>query len=154
MKLVDQTVARCAVSVCAISTIILGTADANEAIDRKILRVTTASDPGSAFVLGPADDGRCILMTAYHVIAVNAETEPIIFSSPLGYEFKLSKGQFKFNKELDLAFTPASSCKNSIRLPVARATAITVASKVMVKGYPFDGPAETAKKPYPSTVIG
>jgi hypothetical protein len=122
--------------------------------DENILTVITAADPGTAFVAGPAENGRCVLLTAYHVVKENADNEPLQFISPKGFKFTLSKSAFKFDESLDIAFAPAPTCRNSISLPFARASAITVSTKVYIKGYPFDQESGQAARGWPLTVDG
>jgi S1-C subfamily serine protease len=123
-------------------------------MDDRIIKVVTASDPGSAFVIGPSERGRCVLLTAYHVIKDNSPSEPLQFITPKGQRFSASKSAFKFDEALDLAFMPASSCTNSIGLPLARASTITVSTKVHIKGYPVDQEAAHTAKVVPFTVTG
>lgn len=123
-------------------------------LDDKIIKVVTASDPGSAFVIGPSERGNCVLLTAYHVIKDNSPSEPLQFITPKGQRFSASKSAFKFDEVLDLAFMPASSCSNSIGVPLARASAITVSTKVHIKGYPVDQEAVHSSRVMPFTVTG
>lgn len=123
-------------------------------IDQRIFKVVTVGDPGTAFVLGPSDKGRCILVTAYHVIKGNSSSEPLQILSPKGDKFVLSKAAFKYDEKLDLAFAPAASCKNSLGLPLARATTITVSTKVRIKGYPIDEEAVHSVRVMPFTATG
>jgi len=122
--------------------------------DENILTVITAADPGTAFVAGPAENGRCVLLTAYHVVKENADNEPLQFISPKGFKFTLFKSAFKYDESLDIAFAPAPTCRNSVRLPFARASAITVSTKVYIKGYPFDQDSGQTPRGGPLTVDG
>lgn len=122
--------------------------------DENILTVITAADPGTAFVAGPAENGRCVLLTAYHVVKENADNEPLQFISPKGFKFTLFKSVFKYDESLDIAFAPAPTCRNSVRLPFARASAITVSTKVYIKGYPFDQDSGQTPRGGPLTVDG
>jgi S1-C subfamily serine protease len=123
-------------------------------VDLKIFKVVTASSPGTAFVIGPSDRGQCILITAYHVIKDNSDSEPLEIFTPKGQRFIMNKSAFKYDHKLDLAFAAASSCANSLGLPLARATSITVSTKVHVKGYPNDEEAAHSTKIIPFTVTG
>jgi hypothetical protein len=125
-----------------------------EFIASRLFRVSTAADPGTAFVIGPAENGRCLLMTALHVIRVNAGNEPLLFQSPSGSRLSLSPGAFTRSSDLDLAFAPVPSCKDSLGLSLARATAIVVSMKVMVLGYPVDLEEANGGKVVPSSVSG
>jgi S1-C subfamily serine protease len=125
-----------------------------DALDPLIYKINTAADPGSGFVLGPDSNGRCVLITAFHVIRNNAASEPLQIQTPGGQSFNLSRSAFIVDEQLDLAFTPAGSCANSLSLPLARASAITVSSRVRIKGYPFDSQAEAEGRVYPATVQG
>ena len=122
--------------------------------DDKIIKVVTASDPGTAFVIGPSERGTCVLLTAYHVIKDNSPSEPLQFITPRGQKFSASKAAFSFDEALDIAFIPASSCADSIGLPLARASTITVSTKVHIKGYPVDQEAVHSKVVAPFTVSG
>ena len=123
-------------------------------LDQRIFKVVTASSPGTAFVIGPSDRGQCILITAYHVIKGNSNSEPLEILTPKGQKFSINKTAFKYNEKLDLAFAAASSCANSLELPLARATSITVSTKVLIKGYPLDEEASHAARVAPFTVTG
>lgn len=123
-------------------------------IDQKIFKVVSASSSGTAFVIGPSDRGQCILLTSYHVIKDNSESEPLEIFTPKGQRFSMNKNLFKYDEKLDLAFAPASSCSNSLGLPLARATTITVSTKVHIKGYPLDEEAFHSVKIMPFTVTG
>jgi hypothetical protein len=129
-------------------------ADLRESTTGRIFKVSTAADPGTAFVIGPADNGRCVLLTALHVILVNASKEPLVFQSPSGSRLSLTNSAFTRDVELDLAFAPLASCKDSLALPLAKATSIVVSSKVMVMGYPVDMEALQGAKAVPSIVNG
>lgn len=120
----------------------------------KLFKVTTAADPGTAFVIGPAENGRCVLLTALHVIRVNANDEPLLFQSPAGSRLRLKNSVFTVDPDLDIAFVPVASCTDSIALPLARATSIEISQKVMVMGYPADMEAVQGLKPIPSVVTG
>jgi len=111
---------------------------------------------GSAFIIGPAKNGRCVLLTAWHVLS-EYKNDPISIYSPNGYKFTVYKPQFTFNNKqafddpkLDLAFMPAPSCRNSLNLPFAKASSIVVSTKVAVKGYPLD----KQQVIFPTTVEG
>jgi hypothetical protein len=123
-------------------------------ISAKLFKVNTAADPGTAFVIGPAENGRCVLLTALHVIRVNASDEPLLFQSPSGSLLKLKNTVFTGDPDLDIAFVPVSSCNESIALPLARATSIEVSQKVVVMGYPADKEPVQGLKPIPSVVTG
>ena len=120
----------------------------------RVFKVSTAADPGSAFVVGPTENGRCLLLTALHVIRVNAKNEPLLFQSPLGSSFNLRNTSFTVNEDLDLAFAPMPSCKESIGLPLARASSIVASQKIRVIGYPVDSQAAYGSKVVPSSVSG
>jgi len=123
--------------------------------DSRVIKVVTQNDPGTAFVIGPAENGRCLLVTAQHVLDENSASEPLIFLLPTGAKFSLLRGSFKSAMpELDFAFTPVSSCKNSIGIPFARGSAITVSTKVDIKGYPVDKESVHSVKVFPFTVTG
>lgn len=123
--------------------------------DQNILRVSTAGSSGSAFILGPDSNGHCILLTAHHVIEVNSSTEPLEISGPRGRPLMtLLPGAFRSDRSLDLAFTPVSSCQYSLALPLARARAITVSTRVHIKGYPLADGATEQLGSTPSTVSG
>lgn len=123
-------------------------------LDQRIFRVETAGSPGSAFVIGPASNGRCLLITAWHVIKDNAPNEPLIFKAPSGVKFQASRSAFKADPALDLAFMPAANCSNSLKVELRRASAITVSSKVVIKGYPLNPDGTASNKSTPSTVSG
>lgn len=123
-------------------------------LDRKIFQVETSGSPGSAFVIGPASNGRCLLITAWHVIKDNAPNEPLIFKAPSGVKFQASRSAFKSDPALDLAFMPAANCSNSLKMQLRRASAITVSSKVVIKGYPLNPDGSASNKATPSTVSG
>jgi S1-C subfamily serine protease len=123
-------------------------------VDQKIFKVVTASSPGTAFVIGPSDRGQCILITAYHVIKGNSNSEPLEILTPKGQMFSINKAAFKYNEKLDLAFAAASSCANSLGLPLARATSITVSTRVHIKGYPIDEEVSHSSRVAPFTVTG
>ena len=145
------------VSLLLLGTSVCGVSRAHASLDRfdeNILTVITAADPGTAFVAGPAENGRCVLLTAFHVVKENADNEPLLFVSPKGFKFSLSKSAFKYDESLDIAFAPAPTCRNSIMLPFARASAITVSTKVYIKGYPFDQESGKATRGGPLTVDG
>ena len=129
-------------------------AASREFIASRLFKVSTAADPGTAFVIGPAENGRCVLMTALHVIRVNAAKEPLLFQSPSGSRLSLSPGAFTRSSDLDLAFAPVPSCKDSLGLSLARATAIVVSTKVLVLGYPVDLEDAQGGKVLPSSVSG
>ena len=123
-------------------------------VDLKVFKVVTASSPGTAFVLGPSDRGQCILLTAYHVIKNNSDTEPLEIFTPKGQKFLMNKSSFKYDETIDLAFATASSCSNSLGLPLARATTITVSTKVHIKGYPTDEEVTHSVRSMPFTATG
>lgn len=123
-------------------------------LDQKIFRVETAGSPGSAFVIGPAVNGRCVLITAWHVIRDNAPNEPLTFTAPGGVRFQASRSTFKADPALDLAFMPAANCRHSLRSQLRRASAITVSSKVVIKGYPLNPDGTASNKATPATVRG
>lgn len=123
-------------------------------LDRLIFRVETAGSPGSAFVIGPTTNGRCLLITAWHVIKDNAPNEPLIFKPSNGVKFQVNRSAFKADPSLDLAFMPAANCRNSLKTKLRRASAITVASKVVIKGYPLNPDGSASNKGTPSTVTG
>ncbi|MEN9541232.1 MAG: hypothetical protein RLZZ459_1323 [Cyanobacteriota bacterium] len=123
-------------------------------LDPRVLRVGTAGSSGTAFILGPDSNGRCILLTAHHVIAVNSSTEPLEITGPGGRVMTLLPGAFRSDPSLDLAFSPVSSCQHSLSLPLARARAITVSTKVMIKGYPLADEGTEIPGSSPSTVSG
>lgn len=129
-------------------------AASREFIASRLFKVSTAADPGTAFVIGPAENGQCLLITALHVIRVNAAKEPLLFQSPSGSRFSLNPGAFTRSSDLDLAFAPVSSCKDSLGLSLARATAIVVSTKVLVLGYPVDLEDAQGGKVVPSSVSG
>lgn len=143
----------CGLSAAGLSLIPFGLAAAPQ-LDQRIFKVVTAGDPGTAFVLGPASNGRCVLLTAYHVIKENGNSEPLLFLSPQGKKFSVLKGAFKVSESLDLAFLPAATCESSLQLPMARASAITVSTKVHIKGYPVDQEAVHSVKVLPFTATG
>jgi S1-C subfamily serine protease len=120
----------------------------------QLFKVITAADSGTAFVIGPAENGRCVLLTAVHVIRVNASNEPLLFQSPVGSRLSLSNRAFTRDEDLDLAFVPLASCKDSLALPLARATSIVVSRKVKVMGYPVDMEAVQGTQVVPSIVNG
>ena len=120
----------------------------------RLFKVITAADPGTAFVIGPAENGRCVLLTALHVIRANASTEPLLFQAPIGSRFSLNNSAFTRDVDLDLAFAPLASCKDSLALPLARATSIVVSKKVQVMGYPVDLEAVQGGQVVPSIVSG
>lgn len=112
-------------------------ANENSRFNLKVLKILTQGSPGSAFILGPDKNSSCVLITAGHVVKINNNQEPLTFVSPKGFKFDMSPGKFIFsNPELDLAIAKAPSCKNSIGLPLARASSIVTSTKVWVKGYP------------------
>jgi hypothetical protein len=113
-------------------------ATSNPFLASRVFRVTTAADNGSAFVLGPAENGTCVLLTALHVIRENAKNEPLLFESPIGRQLSIYSSSFLRDEILDLAFVPLASCKDSLGLPLARATSIVVTRTVEVLGYPVD----------------
>jgi hypothetical protein len=119
-----------------------------------LFKVITAADPGTAFVIGPAENGRCVLLTALHVIRANASTEPLLFQTPSGARFSLNISAFIRDDDLDLAFAPLASCKDSLALPLARATSIVVSKKVRVMGFPVDLEAVQGGQVVPSVVSG
>jgi hypothetical protein len=125
-----------------------------EVLAARVFKVNTAGDPGTAFVLGPAANGRCVVLTALHVIRGNTNSEPLLLRSPSGSRLSLRKSAFSSDAELDLAFAPAPSCKESLGLALAKPTAITVSTKVLVVGYPVDQEEAQAKRLSPSTVNG
>lgn len=100
----------------------------------RVFKVSTAADPGSAFVIGPAENGRCLLLTALHVIRINARNEPLLFQSPSGSRLNLRTTSFTVDEDLDLAFAPLTACKDSLGLPLARPTSIVPSQKVWVFG--------------------
>ncbi|MFM7733555.1 MAG: serine protease [Cyanobium sp.] len=122
--------------------------------DLRILKINTAADPGSGFVLGPDANGRCVLITVFHVIRDNAASEPLLIQSPSGESFSLARSAFIVDEALDLAFTPAASCARSLALPLARASAITVSERVRILGYPVDPQAEASGRVVPAAVMG
>ena len=67
-------------------------------LDQRIFKVVTASSPGTAFVIGPSDRGQCILITAYHVIKGNSNSEPLEILTPKGQKFSINKTAFKYNE--------------------------------------------------------
>jgi hypothetical protein len=127
---------------------------AGQKLASRLYKVITAADPGTAFVIGPAENGRCVLLTALHVIRANATTEPLLFQAPVGSRFSLNNGAFTRDVDLDLAFAPLDSCKDSLALPLARATSIVVSKKVRVMGYPVDLEAVQGGQVAPSIVSG
>lgn len=120
----------------------------------RLFKVSTAADPGTAFVIGPAENGRCVLLTALHVIRANASNEPLLFQAPAGSRLSLKNSAFTRDVDLDLAFVPLASCKDSLALPLARATTIVVSKKVQVMGYPVDMEAVHRAQVVPSIVSG
>jgi S1-C subfamily serine protease len=123
-------------------------------IAARVFKVSTASGIGSAFVLGPAENGGCILLTALHVIRENATNEPLLFQSPFGTNLSLNTNAFLRDVTLDLAFVPLASCKDSLALPLARASSILVSRKVEVLGYPVDLEFMNGAKAVPHSVRG
>ena len=123
-------------------------------IAARVFKVTTQAGPASAFVLGPAENGSCVLLTAHHVIRINATNEPIFFQSALGSRFTLSTNAFFSDVSLDLAFVPLRSCKYSLALPLARASSIVPSRKVEVIGYPMDLAHMNESKAIPHNVRG
>jgi S1-C subfamily serine protease len=114
-------------------------------IASKTIKVITADAPGSAFIIGPAANGTCVLVTAHHVIKENAPNEPLVFIIPKDQKtqkpkkFTLLKTSFQVAEDnLDLAFIPTSNCDNSVGLPLAKAGSIVISSKVSILGYPID----------------
>lgn len=126
----------------------------NQPIDQRILKINTAGDHGSGFVIGPDTNGRCVIITAFHVIKVNAAGEPLFVQIPRGKKFSLSRSAFIVDETLDLAFTPAASCSNSLSIPFARASAITVSTRVHIKGYPLDQEQGAGQSVAPATATG
>jgi S1-C subfamily serine protease len=126
----------------------------NAYIAAKVFKVSTAANTGSAFVLGPSENGSCVLLTALHVIRENATHEPLLFESPIGTSLILNNNAFLRDVILDLAFLPLASCKDSLALPLARATSIVVSRKVKVLGYPTDLEHMNRGKVIPHNVIG
>jgi len=123
-------------------------------LDKRIFLVETAAGSGSAFVIGPATDGRCVLVTSWHVIEDNAPQEPLVIKKPDGAQFQVSRSAFKADPVLDLAFMPASNCNNSIKLALLRANAITVSTRVFIKGYPISMEGQSQGPVRPSTAAG
>jgi len=133
----------------------INSAYSKDQLDNRIIKVVTQNDPGTAFVIGPAENGRCLLVTAQHVIDENSSSEPLIFLLPTGVKFTLLRQSFKSAMpDLDFAFTPVSSCNNSIGLPFARGSSITVSTKVNIKGYPVDQESVHSVKVWPFIVTG
>jgi S1-C subfamily serine protease len=126
----------------------------SEVLAARVFQVRTAGDSGTAFVLGPAANGRCVVLTALHVIRGNTNSEPLLLRSPSGSRLSLRKGAFTTDAELDLAFAPAPSCKESLTLALAKPTAITVSTKVLVVGYPADQEEAQVKRLFPAMVNG
>jgi len=130
-------------------------------IRNKIIKVITADAPGTAFILGPASNGSCVLVTAHHVIKENAPNEPLTFIIPRDSrtlkpkKFTLLKTNFQVAEEgLDLAFVPTSSCTNNLQLPLAKASSIAVSTKVSIYGYPIDQEAIHSVNTKPFEVSG
>ena len=123
-------------------------------LDKRIFLVETAAGSGSAFVIGPATNGRCVLVTSWHVIADNAPQEPLVIRTPGGAQFQVSRSAFKEDQELDLAFMPASDCNNSLKISLLRANSITVSTRVVIKGYPISMEGQTQGPVRPSTAAG
>lgn len=126
----------------------------NQQLDQRILKINTAGDHGSGFVIGPDNNGRCLIITAYHVIKGNTAGEPLFVHTPLGQKFSLSRSAFIVDEALDLAFTPAATCSNSLSIPFARASAITVSTRVQIKGYPLDQEQGAGQRVAPATATG
>lgn len=123
-------------------------------LDQRILKINTAGDHGSGFVIGPDSNGRCVIVTAFHVIKGNTASEPLFVHTPLGQKFSLSRSAFTVDEALDLAFTPAATCSNSLSIPFARASAITVSTRVHIKGYPLDQEHGVGQRVAPATATG
>ncbi len=126
----------------------------NQQLDQRILKINTAGDHGSGFVVGPDSNGRCVIITAFHVIKANAASEPLFVHTPLGQKFNLSRSAFIVDEALDLAFAPAATCSNSLAIPFARASAITVSTRVQIKGYPLDQEQGAGQRVAPATATG
>ncbi len=126
----------------------------SQVLDQRILKINTAGDHGSGFVIGPDSNGRCVIITAFHVIKVNAGGEPLFVQTPRGQKFSLSRSAFIVDEALDLAFTPAATCSNSLSIPFARASAITVSTRVHIKGYPLDQEQGAGASVAPATAAG
>jgi len=126
-------------------------------IESKILKIKTPNEfaPGSGFIIGPDKRGKCILLTARHVIidgnGDKLSEVPIIF--PNGKTRKVPHSSFFYpeDENLDLA-AGLVPCQSSLQLPLAKASAVTISTKVRVVGYPADVHAQ-ANLP-PSTVTG
>lgn len=144
----------CGAALWGVLASLVAQAAPQDAIAARVFKVSTAADPGTAFVIGPAENGRCVLLTALHVIRVNASNEPLLFQSPSGSRLSLGPGAFTRSTDLDLAFAPVPSCKDSLALSLARATAIVVSTKVVVLGYPVELDDARGGKVLPSSVSG
>lgn len=131
-----------------------GSAVASDRVDEVIFKVLTAASPGSAFIVGPAENGKCLLLTAYHVISANTPTEPVTFVSPRSKKFDLHRKNFVYEEALDIAFAPVPSCIDSINIALAKASAISISTKVLIKGYPADEESNTRGQKQPYTAIG
>lgn len=118
------------------------------------LKVFTAGSSGTAFVLGPTEEGRCILLTARHVVDNSRGGEPIEITSISGQRIKLLNSSFIKSQDLDLAFLPMPDCSLTISLPLARARGISVGMKVILTGYPLTNEQNDSIRPEPATASG
>lgn len=116
-----------------------------------VLKVFTAGSSGSAFVLGPTEEGGCVLLTARHVVDSSTGPEPIEVRSTGGKTLRLVNASFRKSAGLDLAFLPTADCSLSLDLPLARPRGIGVGLKVAILGYPLDG--DTGDGSMPPTAV-
>lgn len=126
-------------------------------IDSKIVKIKTPNEfaPGSGFVIGPDKRGKCLLLTARHVIIDESggklDQVPIVF--PNGNVKKVPHSYFFYPKDnnLDLA-AGVVPCDASIQIPLAKSSSITISTKVRIIGYPAE--THALKNLPPSTVTG
>jgi len=142
------------ITATVVATIVQGSAVANDHVDQVVFRVLTAGSPGSAFIVGPAENGKCLLLTAYHVIGGNTPTEPVTFISPRRKKFDLYRTNFIYDEALDIAFSPVPNCIDSLGIALAKASAISISTKVLIKGYPADEESISRDQKQPHTAIG
>lgn len=122
-------------------------------LDDLVFKALSAGSSGSAFIVGPAENGQCILLTAYHVIADNAPTEPITFVSTMK-TILLYRKDFSYEESLDIAIAPAPNCESSLNVTFAKAGTITISSKVLVKGFPLSTMEGHEFSEKPQTALG
>lgn len=136
------------------AVLVQGSAGANDRVDEVIFKVLTAGSPGSAFIIGPTENGKCLLLTAFHVISTNTPTEPLTFVSPRGKKFDLYRKNFAYEESLDIAFAQVPSCIDSINIALAKASAISISTKVLIKGYPAYEESNIRAQGQPYTAVG